>query len=220
MQYAIFKGFGEGKERIIEAGELCSFQQYFECQDDLEIRTKALANGAAEADMSDLPAIAHGIVDVQTPESEFTLKLIYGCYKAQPGMSALQATLDASAHLGAQFGTIRRHQCFPLEICDLVQLDPIQRGHVIQIPVAALVASKVDVPKGSFAMTAFIRYANISALDNIFNRPGLFALYAQEKRKSKNLTRENWRSSINHERLFQVGSKSECDRNCGCGSIH
>jgi hypothetical protein len=196
MQYAIFSGMGQ--DLVIDAMELAMLYEFFD-QGDPSLAAEDL------------------IADVLCDEADFSLKLFYGYYRPQPGISMAQAKVDAVAHLGANHGTIRRRECHPLELCDLEMGEPVGTNKNFRIPVAALIASKIEKPKGSFALTAFLRYANIAALDNAFNRPGLYALKAQEKRGIKEITRGNWRAMIDRERMVRIGSKSECNRNCGCG---
>ena len=122
------------------------------------------------------------VEDVEPIEADFSFKPIYGAYKPQPGTSPDQAKLDARRHLGARFGTIRDGACFALELCGVELGDLIRVGHSLRIPVAALVASKVEMRSDGSATTVFIRYMNISPLDNVLNRPGIFALRRQEDR--------------------------------------
>ena len=189
MQYALMNGRGED-QLIVDAEELASLYR---------LRDSGVA-----------------VADVEPDEAGFTFKLIYGSYQPQPGTSPDQAKLDARRHLGARFGTIRDGACFALELCGVELGEPIHIGHSLRIPVAALMASKVKMRSDGSATTVFIRYMNISPLDNVLNRPGIFALRRQEDRCPDDLGRDNWRPFIDHALMIDCASVSECDRHCAC----
>lgn len=130
-------------------------------------------------------------------------KVVYGSYKSQPGFSADVAITNIGLSTGYALGHVKDKECRALELCDVITFTPLQRGKALDIPFAALIRTHIDMPSGDTqAVTAFLRYATqMTPATNILNRPGLFAIKAQERRIRVPVTHENWRGFVDEARV-------------------
>lgn len=154
-----------------------------------------------------LDAHHDNIEDIVEDETTMELKIVYGSYKPSPGMDADSAVIDITEMKGYELGHIDDKTCRAIEFCDFQAYAPIYRGKALDIPFAALIRTHVEIPSGKTqAVTAFIRYkTQMSPATNILNRPGLFAIKAQEKRGTS-FDQQNWRTYIDEERMHRCAT--------------
>lgn len=150
----------------------------------------------------------HGdqIADVAEDEDSMPLKIVYGSYKPQRGCDEDTAVMDMAKIKGYALGHVVDSACRAIELCDFIAYAPLRRGQAVDIPFAALVRTHVELPSGDAqAVTAFARYgAQMTPGTNILNRPGLFALKAQERRIRTEVSRENWRGFADEQRALRA----------------
>jgi hypothetical protein len=144
------------------------------------------------------------IQDLEEDETTMALKIVYGSYKPLPGVDAEKAVSDITEIKGYELGHIDDKTCRAIEFCDFHSYDPIYRGKALDIPFAALIRTHIEIPSGKTqAVTAFVRYkTQMSPATNILNRPGLFAIKAQEKRVT-DIDQQNWHTHIDEERMLR-----------------
>lgn len=79
------------------------------------------------------------------------------------------------------------------------------------IPFAALINTNLKLNnRNKQAVTCFTKYSNLSIVDNILNRPGIFAIKEEELRLSKSkgiLSKDNWKIFIDNTRAIKVAQK-------------
>lgn len=158
-------------------------------------------------ELSALDNFHDDIVDVEPkPDENGPLYVAYGVYKPQPGIE----WEDAMGHLlerqDVWLGHIEGERCHALGFHAVEPLPPIQHGMSFSIPFAALIHAHPDLIEqigdhdSSQAVTAFVRFWNISPADNLFERKGLLAFKGIERRGTTTVTKENWRERIDIER--------------------
>lgn len=181
MQYAVIEI--SGQRRLVDANEL----QALETHQD-------------------------AITDAVEDEDSMPLKVVYGGYKVQPELSgnADAAVLDMARSRGYQLGYIDGGLCRAIELCDFIAFEPQRRGHALDIPFAALIRTHVAMPsKDRQAVSAFLRYAQMSPATNILNRPGIFAFKGEERRLGGvAVTHQNWRTFIDQSRAVRAAQNA------------
>ena len=88
----------------------------------------------------------------------------------------------------------------------------LERGMTYQIPFACLLEIDQSFEfkdSKNFARSAFLRTVNLSPGDNIFNRIGVMAIGAQEKRMPRDveINQENWKEFVDFDRMRRVAEK-------------
>ncbi|PQV53401.1 hypothetical protein [Paraburkholderia sp. BL21I4N1] len=167
-------------------------------------------------ELSALDTFHDGIRDFgPKPDENGSLYVAYGVYMPQPGIG----WEDAMGHLlerqDVWLGHIDGEHCHTLGFHQVDPLPPISHGRSFSIPFAALIHAHPDLiekigdqkigdPENSHAVTAFVRFWNISPANNIFNRKGLLAFKGIEHSGTTTVTKENWRSHVDPERLLQT----------------
>lgn len=158
-------------------------------------------------DVQEMAAIethSEEIADAKENEETMPLKVVYGCYKPQPGIAIAEALKMITTGLGYRHGHIDQRTCRGLEFLDVVTYTPVSRGYSMDVPFAALVRTHVEFPKDQERpMTFFLRYEGMNPATNILNRPGIYAI-TQQERRVKSLEHENWRSSIDKSRATKA----------------
>ncbi|MPM98435.1 hypothetical protein SDC9_145621 [bioreactor metagenome] len=110
-----------------------------------------------------------------------------------------------SAAKGSALGLIDQQQCRLSELCDIVSYET---DNPIKIPFAALMRTSEEITnKNKRALSFFLRYSNLKPIQNLFNRPGIFAVMDQEKRLKGSVTASNWRTFVDEERALRSASK-------------
>ncbi|MDR8057694.1 hypothetical protein [Burkholderia cenocepacia] len=161
-------------------------------------------------ELSALDTFHDGIRDLgPKPDENGPLYVTYGIYKPQPGIE----WEDAMGHLlerqDVWLGHIDGEHCHTLGFHQVDPLPPISHGMSFSIPFAALIHAhpeqieKIGDPENSQAVTAFVRFWDISPANNLFNRKGLLAFKGIE-RCGTTVTKENWRSRVDQERLIRT----------------
>lgn len=147
----------------------------------------------------------------QPPDDVF--ELVYGVYLPQSGITPEQGLDDAKSARGFWMGTVIGTTCHPVGLEDAVFYPAIQLRHAVRIPFAALVCigseALTEIRTDSVrALTCFTRYTQqMSAASNVLNRPGIFAIKAYAKRASGSLTKENWQSQIDIDRVHRAAAQ-------------
>ncbi|MCA8162079.1 hypothetical protein [Burkholderia cepacia] len=165
-------------------------------------------------ELSALKTFEDKIKDVESkPDENGPLYVTYGIYKPQPGIE----WEDAMGHLlerqDVWLGHIDGEHCHTLGFHEVGPFPPISHGMSFSIPFAALIHAhpnlieKIGAPENSQAVTAFVRFWDITASHNIFERKGLLAFKGIERRGTTTVTKENWRGHVDPERLLRTALK-------------
>lgn len=179
MQYALIE-VKEGVRRLVAASELAVLHQ----------PNASVADG------------------VKPPENG-PFFIAYGCYMPQPDKSVEQAENDLNAAADHWLGFIANEQCNVIAFHEVENLPPRRLGRQLRIPFAALIQADDAVLEqvrsgGRSAVTAFIRYsADMDALTNVLNRPGIIAFKGLERRRGE-VTKTQWRGLADAERAVRV----------------
>ena len=153
----------------------------------------------------------HGtdISDRTIPESEMSLKLVYGSLKPQVGINAEEALKETMDTLGCLYGTIQGKECIPSILVDIEFQESFVRGRAVDVPFSALIRTTLEVGmKKKSSIPMFILYQDISSATSLLNRLGVLCVYRQENRPKAEITESGWRDAIRPERPLQ------CARNC------
>ncbi|HDR8943125.1 TPA: hypothetical protein QDB15_000053 [Burkholderia vietnamiensis] len=160
---------------------------------------------------SALNTFEDSIKDVEPkPDENGPLYVAYGVYKPQPGIE----WQDAMGHLlerqDVWLGHIEGEHCHPLGFHAVQPLPPVPHGESFSIPFAALIHAHPELIErigdhdSSQAVTAFVRFWDITPAHNIFERKGLLAFKGIERRGTTAVTKENWGEHIDIERLVRT----------------
>jgi hypothetical protein len=161
---------------------------------------------------SALHTFRDAIQDVDEPEESMPLKIVYGSYKPQPehrDVDVIRTHMEQSR--GFRLGHVMADGCRAIELCDFFAFEPLRRGLALDVPFAALIRTHVEMPTGDRqAVTAFLRYAEqMTPATNILNRPGVFALKAQERRPNgATVTRQNWCEFVDENRAVHAAQSA------------
>ncbi|PRE81317.1 hypothetical protein [Burkholderia gladioli] len=183
MQYILFPL--KGKQFIVDAHEYSALNTFEDSIKDVELKP-----------------------DVNSP-----LYVTYGVYMPQPGIE----WEDAMGHLlerqDVWLGHIAGEHCHTLGFHQVDPLPPISHGMSFSIPFAALIHAHPDLIEkigdhdSSQAVTAFVRFWDITPASNLLNRKGLLAFNGIERRGTTTVTKENWRDHVDPERLLRTALK-------------
>ena len=136
------------------------------------------------------------------------LRIVYGAYLPQRGgVYKMPATTGELTFLD---GAV----CRRMRLVDAIIYAPVQSGHAVRLPFAALVECDASIGSGRHCLTAYAKPLGPDMMADIRNRQGIYAISAAEGR-AKGLTRENWRSLVNEGRALAAGPpRNSCQ--CGC----
>ena len=155
--------------------------------------------------------MAHGadIAERKIPDSEMSLKLVYGSLKPQVGHSPEEAVEETLRTLGTRYGTITGRDCIACTLVDIEFMEPITRGRAVDVPFSALIETDIEiVEKRKTSTPLFVLYKGMGPAVSLLNRPGVLCVYRQEKHPKAEVTRSCWRDAIRPERPLQ------CARAC------
>lgn len=155
-----------------------------------------------------LRTFCDAIADLPGPDQNtLPYHVCYGCYLPQADIREEEAMTDLAEARDHWMGIIERDKCHLIAFCDAEAFGPRYIGLSLRIPFAALVQAdpamieRIADKKTRRAVTAFLRYANLSPATNILNRPGVFALKGVERRiKDDPITPAGWRKHIDRDR--------------------
>lgn len=158
--------------------------------------------------------IEHGdtIMDAVQPSDE-VFELVYGAYLPQHGVPTEKALADANNARGFWMGTVLGSTCHLVGLEDVVFYPAVHVGHATRIPFAALICVGNEAlaeirTESARALTCFTRYSQqMTPATNVLNRPGIFAIKSHAKRSSGKLTKENWQSQIEVDRVHRSAAK-------------
>lgn len=161
-------------------------------------------------ELSALDNFRDAIHDVEPkPDENGPLYVAYGVYKPQPGIEWQEAMGHLLERQDVWLGHIDGEDCHTLGFHAVEPLPPVQHGMSFSIPFAALIHAHPELIEQigdhgtTQAVTAFVRFWNISPADNIINRKGLLAFKGIERRGTTTVTKENWRERIDIERTVR-----------------
>lgn len=148
-----------------------------------------------------------GISDSPKPDEQTTpLLLCYGAYMPRHGVSDERALVDLLSAKGNWMGCITGPISQLIAVQDIRAFGMVKISRQTRIPFAALIQvheAVIDKIKDddTQAITAFIRYSNMSPADNVLNRQGVFALQEVERRVKDGLTLDGWDKFIDRTRV-------------------
>jgi len=156
-------------------------------------------------------AIGDAARPVEDMLAAWPLRVMYGAFLPQPSLSptpllALDALNDT---VPKWHGWVKDDACYALGVC-AIKTYPSVSG---RIPVAVLVQASEDTfslmtARAPQAVSAFVRYANLSATENLHERPGVLAIKGEEKNiKTGTPTLYNWTQSIDDSRARRVAER-------------
>jgi hypothetical protein len=155
------------------------------------------------------------LVELEKPSEESTLFMIcYGSYRPQPGVSDEQAVEDLLIAKDHWLGHVDGADCHMIAFHDFEQFPVEHLGHSTRIPFAAVIQASPEIieaigsDKSVRAVSAFLRYGDVSVPINVLNRPGIIALKGIEKRHGQqSITLANWREHIDPVRAVRTSQK-------------
>ncbi|HDR9217419.1 TPA: hypothetical protein QDB35_000088 [Burkholderia vietnamiensis] len=175
----------------------------------LQIRDKQFIIDVHE--LSALDTFQDNIKDVEPkPDENGPLYVAYGAYKPQPGVEWDEAMGHLLERQDVWMGHIDGEHCHTLGFHAVEPLPPVQHGMSFSIPFAALIHAHPDLIERigdhgtTQAVTAFVPFWNITPSHNIFERKGLLAFKGIERRGTTLVTKDNWRSHVDQERLLRT----------------
>jgi hypothetical protein len=149
------------------------------------------------------------IGDTPRPTDEvratWPMRLMYGAFLPQRGMSLNDATQALNDCVPKWHGWVKQDACYALGVC-AVKTYPLVHSYGPRIPVAVLLQASEDTfalmdSMEPQAISAFVRYANLTPTENLQARPGILALKGAEKKiKTPLLMIHNWMQSIDSTR--------------------
>ncbi|SDG94334.1 hypothetical protein SAMN05216466_106136 [Paraburkholderia phenazinium] len=155
------------------------------------------------------------ITERPKPDERGPFFIAYRLYKPQPGIDKEQARADVLQAQDMWLGHVEDDACHAIAYHAIEALPPVQQGMSFGIPFAALIQAdpalidRIADPDSSQAVTAFLRYANISPADNLLTRPGVFAFKGIERRTKALINLDTWRDHIDKARAdrtaWQIG---------------
>jgi hypothetical protein len=165
------------------------------------------------AEMSAVENHAESIKDGPLPGPEQVPLVAYGVFVPQPSLTPEAALAHALGSKGTWLGHIGGNQCHLLQLVD-IRVFGVQRPRLklVRIPFSALilateyVANKL-ISDGDGFISAFVRYGNISAADNILNRRGVFAFSTPTPRFNSPVQENSWGNFINRGVAIEVAKK-------------
>lgn len=146
------------------------------------------------------------INDYETKEEEVQLKLVYGAILIQNKTDKGIVFKEINGAIGKAIGYINNEK----NICELSELIDIKLfedciSNSFRIPFAALIKTNLEFNNKNYqAKSFFIRYSNMQAINNIFNRNFVMAIKRHEKRIKGTLDINNWENFIDKERAIRV----------------
>lgn len=176
----------------------------------IEVSERKLLVDAAEVGSMNKFSDAISDADFPADDSIYQRVLAYGDYLPQPDVSEAEAQADLADLKDCWLGTIMENACHPIGLVALISFPAIRRGRSMAVPFAALVCAPEDILNqiGSRntkrAVTAFLRYSNLSPMTNILNRKGIIAFKGIERRATA--TEDQWKSAIDEERARRTAS--------------
>lgn len=148
------------------------------------------------------------------PEYEgWPFYVCYGSYKPQPGTDPTQAVADLQDAKDHWLGWVLGDKGHTIAFHDCVNSEPQALGASIYIPFAAVIQAPEQVltligNDSKTAVSAFLRYSEMSMLTNVLNRPGIIAFKGIEKRQATEVrSLENWKSFVDTARMHRVARK-------------
>lgn len=133
--------------------------------------------------------------DIELPEIEFDEKksrlvIALGTYSFQRDRKYKSKIDLITDYKGSAHITLTPKGWEYIELIDVKVHDDISKSDV---PVSALIRTSLILPSsinGDMAITLFVRYADLSFVDNILNRPGHFEI--KDSVENKSITDSNW----------------------------
>jgi hypothetical protein len=174
----------------------------------MEVQGRKLLLDSSEAQAVD--SYGHdGISDAPRPDEQAApLVLCYGGYLPQVDIPSDRVRSDLLGAQGSWLGHISGPTCQLIAVQAVVAYEPEKVGRNSITPFAALIQaheSVLDALKDTArAVTAFVRYPNMSPADNLLNRHGVMSLRGIEKRIKSELTLLAWESSIDKSRAIRA----------------
>ena len=150
------------------------------------------------------------VEDVRLDLDEFDTKnhmVVYGSYLPSWDRS-LNTNKEAALQnlkegINKRLGFYKDYKCYPLHLIDIETYEYNRYKHV---PFAAFIAVEdIEIPNDmkEHALVSFIRYFNMTPLDNIFNREGIFAFKMVEE-SGDHISMDNWKDFIKKERIAKI----------------
>ncbi len=97
-----------------------------------------------------------------------------------------------------------------IEIIDLVYIStPSRHAFIALVKMNEHLIPQITKYRG---ISSFLRYRNISAMTNIFNRPGILSLQDVARNISGKITEINWKRHIDYSRIERVINNFGCDK--------
>ncbi len=204
MQYAVM-AFGSGEKQmnlLMAANELQAVQGAMESDDP--------GNFISESMPSD------------DYEEGLGLRVVYGCYKPQADCGFPQAELyrqieeaknvwlahldgERVVHIGIEDVVIHKHPVLRAG-CGHNNCSKLHKTK--DVAFSALVKAPKDIDFGSKktqGITAFVRYfEQMDVMSNVLERMGVFCFKAEERRFSKVVTSDNWKSMCDSKRAVSA----------------
>lgn len=147
-------------------------------------------------------AIAHG---EPYDETVLPFHIAYGAFMPQPELSDEQAVESMQKYLGAWHATLIE-QTLELVALHEVEALPMIRSMGRKIPFAALIQApeaiigKISNLDTTESTPVFTHFHEMSAINNIFNRSGIWAMKGIERRRGV-IEKETWRAAVDRERV-------------------
>lgn len=145
------------------------------------------------------------IADIEPDDNELILKLVYGTIIPQYKIQRKDIEEGLNTALGKALAYVDNGVSTLIELVDIeVSKEEIND----RIPFSALIRTNLTIDnKKHQAISAFLRYGNMTVQDNLLNRFGIFAIKEQENRIKEQLSKDNWKTFIDENRVLRVASK-------------
>lgn len=145
--------------------------------------------------------------NIELPELEYdecntALKIVYGTYTFQRDRDIQPLVDDVRKYKGGAHVTLTDNGWVLMELVDVRFFGEVLDN---EIAIAALIRTTLDIPtykNGDPAMTVFLRYSNLTPIDNILNRPGHFEIKDFENKEGVSV--ENWSDLINVNQVLNA----------------
>lgn len=145
------------------------------------------------------------ITDFEPDDIELILKLVYGTIIPQYKTHRKEIEEGINMALGKALAYVDKGVSTLIELVDIEVSKEEIHG---KIPFSALIKTNLTIDNKSHqAISAFLRYENMTVQNNLLNRFGIFAIKEQENRIKEQLSKDNWKKFIDENRVLKVANK-------------